>query len=351
MTTSQPIYQTAETDVGGNVMFTFPQVPQGYVSSGTVQIPQAPGLAQWESFFSGAPYGTWTGSNPWGPIEAASGVTLSIAGTGLFPSTAYQAIWTCITVPTSQAPGGVPTPIQSSIITVSPEADLLWEASDPSYPSPYAAGPLQLMSAYQVLLLQFNPSLQADVITVFLQTPRTENVPVAQLPYPNELVLPGIFLSGDVDQVTIQNESGTVPGFSLYGVRTLAPGLRQDFKYPCQNLNAASWPSPTGSSTITVISNPNADQQIMIGAVICPAIDQGGTGTALVQRLTGMMAAAEVHIATVLVTSNGTYVPIIAEFAEGLLLDPGTNVNSTSSSAVASGGLATDGTVLYDVCN
>lgn len=105
---TQQISAIATTDVNGAATFNFPMAPQGYVMTGTVSIPTAGILAQVSAVLSGTIIGQWSGSNPWGPIEANPTQTLQLTATSLSPKTAYTAVWMAGTYPVSQAPGNFP---------------------------------------------------------------------------------------------------------------------------------------------------------------------------------------------------------------------------------------------------
>ena len=113
---TQQISAQATSDANGNATFTFPMAPQGFVVTGTVSIPGAPILTLVSAFLSGTMIGGWTGSNPWGPIEANPTQTLQLKATSLSPSTAYNAVWMAGTYPVSQAPGNFPGALLTSEI-------------------------------------------------------------------------------------------------------------------------------------------------------------------------------------------------------------------------------------------
>lgn len=83
---------TATTDALGRCTFTFPPVAaQNLAVQGTVAVNggQAGTFTAHDS--TGLKWGTWSGSQPYGPITLQANITLELDATGLSPNTPYQA--------------------------------------------------------------------------------------------------------------------------------------------------------------------------------------------------------------------------------------------------------------------
>jgi hypothetical protein len=88
-----PQYSTETADASGAAVFTFPAPPQGETWSGSVAIPGAPSSTVGTVMVGGSLVGSLNGSGFYGPFTALAAQILSIAVTGLTPSTQFQAVW------------------------------------------------------------------------------------------------------------------------------------------------------------------------------------------------------------------------------------------------------------------
>lgn len=107
----QPLRSPAQatTDARGNCTFTFPPVPQGQVWTGTVQILNAPNYSSFVATVAEIGWGTWQGSQPFGPIQAEGRLTVKVVGTTLLPNTAYTAMFQGIASTPEDAPLATPS--------------------------------------------------------------------------------------------------------------------------------------------------------------------------------------------------------------------------------------------------
>lgn len=90
----QPLRTTAQAtaDANGNATFTFPAVPQGQWWTGTVQVQLAPNYSLFVATVAEVGWGTWQGSQPFGPVQAEGRLSVKVVATSLIPLTHYVAV-------------------------------------------------------------------------------------------------------------------------------------------------------------------------------------------------------------------------------------------------------------------
>jgi hypothetical protein len=116
----QRLIQSASGTVvaDGTITLVFASTPLSSVWTGVVSLPLAPSSAIWTAKILGAPWGTWAGSAPFGPIQSWGGEQLTIVGTNLPPGFVANAQWTGTSEDeTEDSPTPVPIP-NSSLITL-----------------------------------------------------------------------------------------------------------------------------------------------------------------------------------------------------------------------------------------
>lgn len=112
----------AQANALGQATFTFDPIPLGDTATGTVAIPGAPALAAITvQIKNGPPIGTYSGQNPWGPVQALGNEQLQLVATGLTPNAQYTATWI---VDEEAAGGGFPSPLLGSVQTTAPQVVL-----------------------------------------------------------------------------------------------------------------------------------------------------------------------------------------------------------------------------------
>lgn len=120
-----PLVANAVSDSSGNISFTFEQTQSGVVLQGTVCIPKALITSHWTATVSGVLVGAFDGYNAWGEIQVPADQALMLTGTGLTPTTAYQAVWMAAQYPEGAAPvppipyGGI-TNIANTVNVITP---------------------------------------------------------------------------------------------------------------------------------------------------------------------------------------------------------------------------------------
>lgn len=118
--TTQRLTDAAMADSSGHASFSFPAAPQGYVLTGTLAVPGAPGLASFNLEINGAAVNTWRGPNPFGPIETNPPEILGVVATGLTAGVTYTAVWQAQVNPLADAPGASPAAtLATSVVAVS----------------------------------------------------------------------------------------------------------------------------------------------------------------------------------------------------------------------------------------
>ena len=88
-----PLGPGGTSDSSGNLTLSYPNVPTGQTWIGTMAIPGAPASALIVATVGNLIYGSWTGSNTFGPITVGQSDSLELTLTNLVPSTPYQAAW------------------------------------------------------------------------------------------------------------------------------------------------------------------------------------------------------------------------------------------------------------------
>jgi hypothetical protein len=88
-----PLGPGGTSDSLGNLTLTYGNVPTGQTWIGTMSIPGAPASALIVAQVGNIAYGTWNGSNTFGPITVGQSDNLELTITNLLPNTAYQAAW------------------------------------------------------------------------------------------------------------------------------------------------------------------------------------------------------------------------------------------------------------------
>jgi len=100
-----PLGPGGTSDSSGNLTLSYPNVPTGQTWIGTISIPSAPASAVIVASVGNAfAYGTWSGSNTFGPITVGQSDNLSLTMTNLLPSTSYQAAWNGVVYTSEEGP-------------------------------------------------------------------------------------------------------------------------------------------------------------------------------------------------------------------------------------------------------
>jgi len=99
-----PLGPGGTSDSLGNLTLTYGNVPTGQTWIGTMSIPGAPASALIVAQVGNITYGTWTGSNTFGPITVGQSDNLELTITNLLPSTAYQAAWNGVVYTNEEGP-------------------------------------------------------------------------------------------------------------------------------------------------------------------------------------------------------------------------------------------------------
>jgi hypothetical protein len=111
--TSQQYQQaaTAETNNLGQCTFTFPYpTASDRAAQGTLQVDAGPSGVFTVSDSTGVTWGTWNGSQPFGPITIQGNVQLTISATGLLPLTQYVAQFIGASDLTANIDASMPSP-------------------------------------------------------------------------------------------------------------------------------------------------------------------------------------------------------------------------------------------------
>lgn len=118
--TSQPIPTPAAqgtADASGFCTITFPNVPQGLVWTGTIQVTNSNPAANWTAYINQlTPLGqAWPGVSSSSTLQVGGMEALTIKGVGLSPGVTYSAYWVGSSDDSDSAP---PTPTGSSGNTI-----------------------------------------------------------------------------------------------------------------------------------------------------------------------------------------------------------------------------------------
>jgi hypothetical protein len=121
---SVPLLANATAGSTGSLTITFPGVNVGTQFTGTISIPGAPATAAIAIEINGQTVASVIGASGYGPIQIASGQTVSFVGTGFTPGQQYQAIGVGV-LNQGLNPISVPQPTIVAVNTASPTQELL----------------------------------------------------------------------------------------------------------------------------------------------------------------------------------------------------------------------------------
>lgn len=110
-----PLGPGGTSDSYGNLTLTYPNVPTGQTWIGTIAIPGAPASALVVAQVGNLNYGSWTGSNTFGPITVGQSDNLELTITNLLPSTPYQPAWNGVVYTNEDGPLVWPSANSSSV--------------------------------------------------------------------------------------------------------------------------------------------------------------------------------------------------------------------------------------------
>ena len=115
-----PLGPGGTSDSSGNLTLSYPNVPTGQTWIGTMAIPGAPASALIVATVGNLIYGSWTGSNTFGPITVGQSDSLELTLTNLLPSTPYQAAWNGVVYTNEDGPLTWPSANSSTVGTYYP---------------------------------------------------------------------------------------------------------------------------------------------------------------------------------------------------------------------------------------
>ena len=115
-----PLGPGGTSDSLGNLTLSYPNVPTGQTWIGTMAIPGAPASALIVATVGNLIYGSWTGSNTFGPITVGQSDSLELTLTNLLPSTPYQAAWNGVVYTNEDGPLTWPSANSSTVGTYYP---------------------------------------------------------------------------------------------------------------------------------------------------------------------------------------------------------------------------------------
>lgn len=133
---------TATSDAAGNITFAFPPAPMtGQVKHGTVSIAGVPNYATFSATTlpGNRSFGTWQGTQPFGPVETRDLDKLVVTGINVLPLTKYVATWAG-----AQEDAITVAPQYPNVLPAAPTFNRapLWDGSFQPSPSAFAIPPL-----------------------------------------------------------------------------------------------------------------------------------------------------------------------------------------------------------------
>jgi hypothetical protein len=99
-----PLGPGGTSDALGNLTITYGNVPTGQTWIGTISIPGAPASALIVAQVGNISYGTWSGSNTFGPVTVGQSDNLELTITNLLPNTPYQPAWNGVVYTNEEGP-------------------------------------------------------------------------------------------------------------------------------------------------------------------------------------------------------------------------------------------------------